>query len=164
MLQEELSEPLQIDRLELYATHSAHASGEFYQFSILLCETEVQSLSTSFQANYGTGTPVTVFSLDTLSIEWSHSAPGWNGFDLETPFQYQGDRNLIIEFRYLGDDGHTVNARAAGLPAADRCLSAPHPSSASGSFMSFLTCMRIHYGSQSVHDATFGGIKTLFVL
>ena len=164
MLKEELSEPLDINRLELFATHSSHAEGEFYQFSILLCETEVQSLTTSFQANYGTGTPVTVFSLDTLSIEWSHSSPGWNGFDLDEPFSYQGDRNLIIEFRYLGDDGHTVNARAASLPAADRCLSAPHPSSASGSFMSFLTCMRIHYGSQSVQDATFGGIKTLFVL
>jgi hypothetical protein len=128
-----------------------------------LCETEVQSLTSSFQANYGTGTPVTVSSLDTLSIEWSHSAPGWNGFDLETPFQYQGDRNLIIEFRYLGDDGHTVNARAADLPSADRCLSAAHPSSASGSLMSFLTCMRIHYDSQSIQGATFGGIKTLFV-
>ncbi|PIE52718.1 hypothetical protein CSA37_05685 [Candidatus Fermentibacteria bacterium] len=99
---------------------------------------------------------------DTLSIDWSGSAPEWNGFDLDTPFQYQGARNLIIEFRYLGDDGHTVNARAANLPAGDRCLSAALPTSSKGSFMSFLTCMRIHYSTQALDRTTFGAVKVMF--
>lgn len=97
--------------------------------------------------------------LDTLSVDWSGSSPGWNGFLLEEPFVFGGASNLIVEFRYLGDDGRTVNARAADLPSADRCLSGPHPQSATGSLMSFLTCMRIHFDGQGLATATFGGIK-----
>jgi hypothetical protein len=105
---------------------------------------------------------MTVLAADTLSIRWAGSSPGWNGFDLETPFQYSGSGNLIIEFRYLGDDGHTVNARAAALPDGDRCLSGPHPASSSGTLMSFLTCMRIHFDSSGLAGATFGGVKAAF--
>lgn len=136
--------------------------GEFYDFELLVCETGVSSLSTNFQANYGGNTPVTVMEADTLAIDWTSQSPGWNGFDLETPFQYQGSENLIIEFRYFGDDGHTVNARAASLPSADRCLSAPLPTSPTGTFMGFLTCMRIHFDTQALDRTTFGGIKVLF--
>lgn len=151
-----------LERVELYATHASQATGRFMNASILLCETGVPSLSTSFEANYGGASPVTVFALDTLSIRWEGSAPGWNGFDLDTPFEYSGTNNLIVEFRYLGHDGKTVNARAASLPAANRCLSGPHPGSAAGTLMSFLTCMRLHYGASALERATFGSMKAFF--
>ena len=58
---------------------------------------------------------------------------------------FDGSSSLIVEFQYLGSSGTTVNARAASLPGADRCLDAGHPSSANGDQMSFLTCMRLRY-------------------
>ena len=161
VLREELEGALEITRVELCSTHADHAVGSFYDFEVLLCETGVSSLSTDFEDNYGGAVPVTVLGLDTLAIDWRGSSPGWNGFDLEEPFSYGGMDNLIVEFRYLGDDGHTVNARAADLPSADRCLSGPHPSSPTGSPMSFLTCMRIHFEEQDLEPATFAGIKVL---
>lgn len=103
-----------------------------------------------------------VFSADTLEIKWAGSAPGWNGFDLDTPFEYSGARNLIVEFRYLGHDGKTVNARAANLPAGNRCLSGPYPTSSTGQLMSFLTCMRLHCGESSLETTTFGALKAFF--
>lgn len=127
-----------------------------------MCETDVQSLSTSFGANYSGGAIAVVFQRDTLSIDWSLTSPDWNGFNLDTSFDYSGSENLIIEFRYLGDNGHTVNARAAALPSGDRCLSGPHPSSSTGSLMSFLTCMRIHFSSQDIASTTFGAVKAAF--
>jgi len=162
VLQDELLQPLLIDRIELFSTHSSQATGIFCNVEFLLCETGVSSLSTSFDANYGGGEPVTVFQVDTLSIDWTHSSPGWNGFDLDTPFSYSGSENLIVEFRYLGHNGKTVNARAAMLPSADRCLSGGFPTSTTGTLMSFLTCMRIHFDASELQGDSFGSIKTLF--
>lgn len=128
-----------------------------------MCETQVSSLTTSFEANYGGNSPELVFQADTLSIHWSEASPGWNGFDLDTPFQYSGSGNLIVEFRYMGDNGFTVNARALSLPEADRCLSGPHPSSSTGTLMSFLTCMRLHFDPVGLlKAASFAEIKIHF--
>lgn len=162
MLKDELQNPMTISRIELYSTHSSQSTGDFYNCRILACETGVASLSTNFEANYDGNAPATVFEADTLSIDWSSSTPGWNGFDLDTPFQYSGDENLIVEFQYLGDNGFTVNVRAASISPQDRCLSGPHPMSTTGSLMSFLTCMRIHYSAEGLDGASFGEVKALF--
>lgn len=159
---DEFQGPALIERIELYATHASQATGNFRSFRLLLCETSVTALSTNFQANYAGQTPSQVFSADTLKIEWAGSAPGWNGFDLETPFEYSGTNNLIVEFRYLGHDGKTVNARAASLPTGNRCLDGPTPTSQTGQLMSFLTCMRLHYGTSDLESTTFGAVKALF--
>jgi hypothetical protein len=156
--------PAEFNRLELFSTHASQATGKFMNVRILMCETGVQSLSNVFQNNYGGNTPVEVFSTDTLTIDWVSTSPGWNGFDLDTPFQYSGGNNLIVEFRYLGHDGKTINARAAALASGDRCLDGPTPGSSTGTLMSFLTCMRIHYDSSELKPFTFGALKALFLL
>ncbi len=164
VLQDEMPGPVLIDRVELYSTHASQATGDFHNVRILFCETAVGSLSTSFEANYDGASPVEAFSVDTLEIRWAGSSPGWNGFDLDEPYQYSGTRNLIVEFRYLGHDGKTVNARAANLPSGDRCLSGPYPTSSTGQLMSFLTCMRLHYDDSELDTTTFGALKALFGL
>lgn len=162
VLADEFPGPVLLERIELYATHASQATGNFRSFRLLLCETTVTALTTNFEANYSGETPVSVFSADTLKIEWAGSAPGWNGFDLDTPFDYSGAKNLIVEFRYLGHDGKTVNARAANLPSGNRCLDGPTPNSSTGQLMSFLTCMRLHYGASELERTTFGALKRFF--
>lgn len=134
-----------IERIELYSTHDFQAEGFYCDFEMLVCSTGVPALSTSFEANYGGNTPGTVLSLDTLAIDWTASTPGWNGFDFDRPYVYQGTGNLLFEFRYMGSSGTTVNAGAVSLPSADRCLDGGYPSCPVGETMSFLTSMRIHY-------------------
>jgi hypothetical protein len=138
--------------VELYATHAHQAELTVYDFELLMCHCPLSSLSTTFDENYGWGTPSVLVEQDTLHIDWQSSAPGWNGFDLDTNFDYNGTDNLVVEFRYMGHSGTTVNARALSLPSADRCLDAGLPDSPTGDLMSFLTCMRLHFTPAGVEE------------
>lgn len=83
--------------------------------------------------------------MDTLEVQWSSSTPGWNGFDLDTPFYFEGTSSLIVEFQYLGSTSTCINVKAVSQPSADRTLDAGHPLSSTGDGMIFYNCMRIHY-------------------
>ncbi|MCD4776862.1 MAG: hypothetical protein K8S15_12530 [Candidatus Aegiribacteria sp.] len=134
------------------STHIAFATGDYYNFRILLCATEEAALSSSFETNYGTNEPDTVFSEDTLKINWSQSTPGWNGFDLDTPFPFDGSSNLIVEFQYMGSTSTCVNLKAASQPSGDRCLDGDYPTSPTGTNMPFFNCMRIHYTPTGISE------------
>jgi hypothetical protein len=145
-----------VTEVQLYATHDAFSEGLFMNAEILLCHTSVTALTTSFQANYSGNEPYPVFSRDTLAIDWT--APGWNGLVFDRPFAYDGADNLIIEFRYLGEDGRTINARAFYPPTPYRTLDAGLPTSATGELLSFMNSMRIYYTPASgVEDPSAPG-------
>lgn len=132
-----------ITEVGLYGTHDAFSEGDFYNAEILLCNTTAGELSTSFEDNYTGFTPVRVWSADTLSIDWT--APGWNGQVFDTPFEYDGTHNLIIEYRYLGENGRTINTGAFYPPTPNRTLDAGLPTSSTGRLLGFMTSLRIHY-------------------
>jgi hypothetical protein len=132
-----------VTEVQLYATHDMFSEGLFMNAEILLCHTSVNALTTSFEANYSGNDPYTVFSRDTLAIDWT--APGWNGLVFDRPFEYDGADNLIVEFRYLGEDGRTINAKAFYPPTPDRTLDAGLPTSSTGELLSFMNSMRIYY-------------------
>jgi hypothetical protein len=144
--------------VEIYSTHSFQATGAFYNFQILFCGTDIGSLTTSFEANYDGGTPQEALYDDTLEIAWADSSPGWNGFDLERPFLYEGSGNLIVEFRYMGSAGTTINTRAAAITPSDRCLDGGYPTCPNGDLMSFLTGMRIHFTLTGIHEGGAAGV------
>jgi hypothetical protein len=145
-----------VTEVQLFATHDAFSEGLFMNAEILLCHTSVTALTTSFQANYAGHEPYTVFSRDTLAIDWT--APGWNGLVFDRPFDYDGADNLIIEFRYLGEDGRTINARAFYPPTPYRTLDAGLPTSADGELLSFMNSMRIYYTpATGVEDPSLPG-------
>jgi len=143
--------------VEIYSTHAIQATGAFYNFQILFCGTEIGSLSTSFEANYDGGSPQEALYDDTLDIAWADSSPGWNGFDLERPFLYEGSGNLIVEFRYMGSAGTTINTRAAAISPSDRCLDGGYPTCPTGDLMSFLTGMRIHFTTTGMPEGESPG-------
>lgn len=161
VLEEELNIPALIDRIELLSTHAAFATGDYYNFRMLLCATEITSLTNSFNANYGTNEPDTVLQKDTLEIHWSGTTPGWNGFDFDTPFPFDGSSSLIIEFQYLGSTSTCVNVKAASLPSGERCLDASHPSSSTGTNMSFYNRMRIFYTPTGICENHHEGLREL---
>ena len=120
-----------------------------------MCPTDLTSLTSSFETNYGSWVPETVLQTDTLEVDWRDSTPGWNGFDLDPAYSFDGGSGLIVEFRYMGSTPTTVNVRAASLQSDDRCLDGPLPTSSTGDLMGFLTSMRIHYtqmGTGGVQD------------
>jgi hypothetical protein len=145
-----------ISEVQLYATHDASSEATFYNSEILLCHTSVTGLSTSFEANYAGGEPFSVRTDDTLAIDWI--APGWNGLPFGRCFDYNGSDNLIIEFRYYGEDGRTINTRGFYPPTPDRTLDAGLPNSPTGDLLTFMNSLRIYYtpasgagGSEGLH-------------
>lgn len=135
--------PGTISELQIFATHDAFSEAVFFQAEILFCHTTLDELTTSFAANYAGFEPARAHWLDTLAIDWT--APGWNGFVLQQPFEYDGEHNLIIEFRYLGEDGRTINAKAFYPPTPNRTLDAGLPTSATGELLSFMNSLRIYF-------------------
>lgn len=132
-----------LTEVQLFATHDAFSEAEFYESEILLCHTTLDGLTTSFEANYGGNTPFSARRDDTLSIDWT--APGWNGLPFDSPFDYNGTDNLILEFRYLGEDGRTINTKGFYPPTPNRTLDAGLPTSPSGDLLGFMNSLRIYY-------------------
>jgi hypothetical protein len=136
-----------VSEVQLYATHDAFSEASFYNSEILLCHTSVAELSTSFEANYSGNTPYSVRTDDTLAIDWT--APGWNGLTFDRGFDYDGVDNLIIEFRYLGEDGRTINTKGFYPPSPNRTLDAGLPDSPTGDLLTFMNSLRIYYTPSS---------------
>lgn len=132
-----------ISEVQLYATHDAFSEAAFYNSEILLCHTSVTGLSTSFEANYAGREPFSVRTDDTLAIDWI--APGWNGLPFGRCFDYNGTDNLLIEFRYFGEDGRTINTKGFYPPTPDRTLDAGLPDSPTGDLLTFMNSLRICY-------------------
>ena len=155
--------PGTISELQLFATHDASSEAVFFQAEILFCHTTLDELTTTFEANYAGFEPARAHWLDTLSIDWT--APGWNGFELQQPFEYDGEHNLIIEFRYLGEDGRTINAKAFYPPTPNRTLDAGLPTSSTGELLSFMNSLRIYFtpptGTGGEEGAAAPGISAL---
>ena len=95
-----------------------------------------------------------MFRTDTLKIQWSQSTPGWNGFDLDTPFSFEGSSNLIVELQYMGSLPKYIILKAAAEPSGDRCLDGDYPTSPNGTNMPFYNCMRIHYTTNGISEET----------
>ena len=135
------------------------AEAVFYDFDIYmgLCETDV--LSSAFDDNYISGTRTLAFSRDTLTL--SPGAGEWQDFDLDTPFWYNGQDNLIVEFMWSSGD------------TEDECLYSWHWNTgtirsvsgvygASTGTMSSLIVMLRFTGELALEQMTFAGVKSAF--
>jgi hypothetical protein len=159
-LDEEMSGAMDIDILTCQRSSPGNpAEGTFYDFQIYmgLCETDM--LSSAFEDNYILGTRILVFSRDTLTL--SPSAGEWQDFDLDAPYWYNGQDNLLVEFLWSGGD------------TEDDCLYSWHWDtgtirSISGVYgapsgtMSSLIVMLKFTGDLSLTQMTHGSIKALF--
>jgi hypothetical protein len=86
------------------------SAGTFYNFKLRCCHTKLTTLSNNFTTNYGGNTPILVYS---KSSQYIAATPNvWFGFDFDTPFNYDGSSNLIIEVEWNTDSGGYAYCRA----------------------------------------------------
>jgi len=89
-----------IDQIALFKTHYDYAA-TFPNVSVKMCNTNVTSLSSNFADNYGGRTPVWVFHQDSGFVRGGE-ADVWDAVDLQTPFDYNGTDNLLVEVVWHG--------------------------------------------------------------
>ena len=86
------------------------AAGDYYDFEIYICPTTKDTLEATWDNNYG-GTPVLVYSRATQTYGRDGEKDFWHDFELDTGYDYTGG-NFIVEFRWAGDDGNSIQSYA----------------------------------------------------
>ena len=91
-----MKDPGTVGRLDLLAATTNQ--GWFADFHILACHTGRDVLTDTFAVNYDGNDPVPVLVCDTLDI--AVSLDEWEEFVFDTPFEYNGTDNLLLEFHW----------------------------------------------------------------
>ncbi len=89
-----------IDQIALFKTSYDYAS-TFPNVSVKMCHTNGTSLTRTFNDNYGGRTPVWVFHQDSGFVRGGEPNV-WDPVDLQTPFDYNGTDNLLVEVVWKG--------------------------------------------------------------
>lgn len=97
----EIGQPGRIVSVGVRATSSE--VGRYNNLRLLLCHTNISQLTTDFAANYAGNAPTLCFAADTIV-----GAPQNEWFTLPADFEYDNTKNLIVEFRWRGDEGVNV--------------------------------------------------------
>jgi len=89
--------PCTLDSVQLLCGSDVYSHGVFLNARAYACHTTVTELDSAFEENYAGNTPEAAMTRDTLYLR---------GFD--RPFDYNGTDNLILEFRWQGDNDSSV--------------------------------------------------------
>jgi len=98
--------PCTIDSVQLLCGSDVYNHGIFLNGRVYACHTTVTELDSAYADNYAGNTPKAVMSLDTLYLRWQNGE--WQGFGFDSPFAYNGTDNLVLEFRWQGDNDSSV--------------------------------------------------------
>jgi hypothetical protein len=140
-----------VEEIQLLCYSSEYNHGTFYNAEILFCHTPLDQLSDIYDDNYGGNSPVQVFYEPVMTLSWTYNQ--WHGFSLDAPFPYNGVDNLLIEFRWQGDDGGDVYVKGWYPPGGNRVLDGFSLSNPTGNLRTYMNTMRIYYG-QAVEEGT----------
>lgn len=110
---------------------SLMSQGTFNNVEIYICPTTRDTLEATFDNNYAGNTPTLVYS----TASQVYGRPGekdyWHDFALDTKYNYTGG-NFIVEFRWAGDDDHSVSSYAFTTGSVYREVITNHPGNPDG--------------------------------
>lgn len=156
-LENEIGSAIEIQSISLMRTPAGGTSVTLDTLAIYIGYSKNAELGTDFNANYLSGTRQLVFWEENCTINAPEPSQ-WFRIDLETPFSYSGNGNLIIEYAWPDGYDEVFNYNWTGT--VNRSLTGGW-----GAATGFTTqdCPHILLtGALSLQSATFGFIKTLF--
>ncbi len=162
MLDDEIGSAFTIETFSLkrHSAGSTPAPTDLFDFAIYMGLCENDYLGANFDANFVPGTRTLLFSRDSLHIEVNPNE--LLTLDLDTPYWYNGQDNLLIEI--LWSSGEETGSECVYTwhwnTGAMRCASGLY-SASSGSLTSIIPWMQLT-GSSALEACTFGEVKTLF--
>ena len=135
----------------------------YKSFKVKLCHTPLTKLTDTFATNYGGKTPVKVLDKAPFSFGPITSVR-WFGFDFDTPFEYNGRDNLVVEVWWV-----TVNQGGGcvqwNLPENGRCCWANDDSPGypnRGKVYTYRYHMRITMSPAAVAPTSLGRVKSMY--
>jgi len=143
--------PCTLDSIQLLCGSDVYNHGIFYNAYIYACHTTVTELDSTFDENYGGKTPVVAMSLDTLVLQWQNEH--WHGLGFNYPFAYNGYENLILEFRWQGDDNNSVYDRG-WYTSGNRAVSASSSTAVQGVPRNYMPRFRIFYSVTGIGEGS----------
>ena len=114
-------------------------------------------LGTTFDDNYISGTKTLVYTTPSITI--SAAAEEWATIELDTPFDYNGTDNLIMEIQWSGGSGTFYTYKWE--TGTDRCVKASNPGLPTGAVSTQMCQFRIEL-PLALQNSTFGSIKGMF--
>ncbi len=155
MLKDEISTNFTIEAIS-FMRHNLSTTSEANNFSIYFALSDSYQLTDVFEDNYILGTRQQVLLTEVFAID---GEPGdWITFELDTPFYYSNNYNLVIEtFNPEGDCYTSVYGSATTYY---RSLLGYGESSSSGDLFKQIPHMMLE-GSQSLENSTVGAIKII---
>ena len=153
VLEEELGHPILIESIS-FMVEDFYSSWKTNVF-IYLALTDMDELTQTFEANYNVGSKQLVLEADTLN--YGTVPEEWFTLEMQTPFWYPGEGNLLLELiSYEADGGYTdiYNWNSD----SNRALVTHDCSNPIGNLDMWVPYITLS-GSLNLQQMTFGGIK-----
>lgn len=141
-------------------------NGHYDNFRLKICPTARASLSATYADNYEGRTPTTVYTISSLPV--NPPGTGWFGLDLQTPFPYNGEHNILVELWWEGGSGgyaYTYWGPSTGTRSVFSYLSYGSPYFGypdAGYPDSYIHHLRLTIEPTAVEAASWGRVRALF--
>ena len=153
VLSEEMPGPCTIDSVQLLCGSDVYNRGVFLNARVDACHTTVAELDSAFADNYAGNTPQAAMTRGSLRLSWQNGK--WEGLGFDAPFDYNGADNLILEFRWQGDNDSSVY-NLGYYTSGNRAMDAKSSTAERGTPRNYMPRLRIHYTAAGVGDRLFG--------
>jgi len=150
VLASELPGRASFTEVDLLCASPTYDSGIFYDYRLLACHTSLSELTDTYATNYDGNEPDTVTSTSMLELGWVNNQ--WGRLPFDTPFEYNGQDNLLLEFRWNGDDGRAVYSKGWYPPGGNRTLDGYSLTSPTGTLRPYCVCLRLYYDPVGVQE------------
>jgi hypothetical protein len=124
----------------MFCADTPLTDGTYSDARIFFCHTSRASLSSVFQDNYAGNAPVLVLNRSSLALNWIRNQ--WNQIAFDSPFQYDGAHNLLIEIQWSAASGAVYTG--VEYPTSDLVLYGTSMDAANGSLLSYRNALRLH--------------------
>jgi hypothetical protein len=141
--------PCVLDSLQLLCGSDEYNHGVFQNAGVYCCHTTVTELDSTFDENYAGNAPVPAMNPTVLNLVWQND--NWHGLGFDAPFAYNGTDNLIMEFRWQGDDNNSVYDRGWYTPG-NRACNASSSTAPSGTPRNYMPRFRIFYSAVGITE------------
>jgi hypothetical protein len=153
VLASEMAGPCTLDSVRLLCGSDVYNHGIFLNGGVYACHTTVTELDSAYEANYAGNTPEAAMTRDTLALRWKNG--DWQGFGFDHQFDYNGVDNLILEFRWQGDNDSSVYDLGWYTPG-NRALDVKSSTGERGTPRNYMPRFRIFYSTTGITEARAG--------